>query len=210
MIPTTLPLFPLPNVVLFPNVLLSLHIFEPRYRDMVRDALAGDRHIGIVLLRPGYEAEYDQRPPIYAVGCAGLITHSHQRADGRYDIVLRGLDKFRVDAEDHARSYRLATIRALPEPVDGDELALLRRERQRLEAILAATTEQLLGRPQFPPSLDDLDLVNALAQYLEFPAVERQALLECEGPIARCRALANLIEMRRHGPSGGWLGDMTH
>ena len=78
MLPPTIPLFPLPNVVLFPNVLLPLHIFEPRYRDLVRDALAGDQVIGMVLLRPGYEGDYDGRPPIYSVGCAGLITHSHE------------------------------------------------------------------------------------------------------------------------------------
>ena len=210
MTPTTLPIFPLPNVVLFPNVLLPLHIFESRYRDMVRDALAGSRHIGMVLLRPGYEAEYEGRPPIYPVGCAGLITHAHERPDGRYDIVLRGVEKVRVEAEDHSRAYRLASVSVLPEPVEGEDVTTLRRQRQRLEAILAVTTEQLLGRPSFPPSLDDQDLVNALAQYLDFPPVEHQALLECDGPIARCRALADLIEMRRHGASAGWLRDMTH
>lgn len=210
MLPPTIPLFPLPNVVLFPNVLLPLHIFEPRYRDLVRDALAGDQVIGMVLLRPGYEADYDGRPPIYSVGCAGLITHSHERSDGRYDIVLRGLEKFRVGTEASTHAYRLADVEVLPETLDDAATIQLRRERQRLEAILAVTTEQLLGRPTFPPSLGDEDLVNALAQYLDFPAVEHQALLECEGPVARCRALANLIEMRRHGPGTAWLRDMTH
>lgn len=210
MLPPTIPLFPLPNVVLFPNVLLPLHIFEPRYRDMVRDALTGDRVIGMVLLRPGYEADYDGRPPIYSVGCAGLITHSHERADGRYDIVLRGIEKFRVGTEHTTHAYRLADVDTLAEVLDEAAAVQLRRERQRLEAILAATTEQLLGRPTFPPDLGDEDLVNALAQYLDFPAVEHQALLECDDPIARCRALTDLIEMRRHGPGTAWLGDMTH
>ena len=73
MLPSSIPLFPLPNVVLFPNVFLPLHIFEPRYRKMIADALEGDRIIGMVLLRPGYEAEYEGRPPIYQVGCAGVI-----------------------------------------------------------------------------------------------------------------------------------------
>src|SRR6187397_393931 len=101
MLPSSIPLFPLPNAVLFPNVFLPLHIFEPRYRQMVADALAGDRIIGMVLLRPGYEADYEGRPPIFAVGCAGVITHSQPLADGRYDIVLRGMEKFRVVSEDH-------------------------------------------------------------------------------------------------------------
>jgi uncharacterized protein len=64
MLPATIPLFPLPNVVLFPNVFLPLHIFEQRYRAMVSDALAGDRIIGMVLLQPGYEADYVRQPPI--------------------------------------------------------------------------------------------------------------------------------------------------
>ena len=68
-----LPLFPLPNVVLFPNVFLPLHIFEPRYREMVADAIAGDRMIGMVLLRPGWENNYEGRPPVYPIGCSGLI-----------------------------------------------------------------------------------------------------------------------------------------
>ena len=85
-----LPLFPLPHVVLFPNVFLPLHIFEPRYREMVADAITGDRMIGMVLLRPGWEQDYEGRPPVYPIGCSGLITHVEQLADGRYNIVLRG------------------------------------------------------------------------------------------------------------------------
>ena len=96
-----LPLFPLPNVVLFPNVFLPLHIFEPRYREMVADALAGDRMIGMVLLRPGWEHDYDGRPPVYPIGCSGVITHVERLPDGRYNIVLRGLERFRILEEDH-------------------------------------------------------------------------------------------------------------
>jgi Lon protease-like protein len=70
MLPPAIPIFPLPNVVLFPNVFLPLHIFEPRYKEMVADALAGDRIIGMALLRPGWEGDYEGRPPIYPVGCA--------------------------------------------------------------------------------------------------------------------------------------------
>ena len=82
MLPSTLPIFPLPNVVLFPNVSLPLHIFEGRYREMVAAALEGDRLIGMVLLRPGWEGHYEGRPPVYPVGCAGVITH-HDRTSGR-------------------------------------------------------------------------------------------------------------------------------
>src|SRR4051812_11448112 len=126
MLPPTIPIFPLPNVVLFPNVFLPLHIFEPRYRAMVADALKGDRMIGMTLLRPGFEADYDGRPAVYETGCAGLITHSEPLADGRYDIVLRGLEKFRIVEEDTSRPYRLARVEALPEVTGDDERAEIR------------------------------------------------------------------------------------
>src|SRR5438034_814353 len=101
-----LPLFPLPNVVLFPNVFLPLHIFEPRYREMVADAIASDRMIGMVLLRPGWEHDYEHCPPVYPIGCSGIVTHFDRLPDGRYNIVLRGLERFRIVEEDHSRNYR--------------------------------------------------------------------------------------------------------
>src|SRR5687768_14710148 len=134
-----LPIFPLPNVVLFPNVFLPLHIFEPRYRQMVGDALAGERMIGMVLLQPGANAD-EGAPAVYDVGCAGLITHVERLADGRYNIVLRGLERFRVVGEEQPSSnilYRRALIAPL---ADVDGVAgpqLLKSERHKLEALLA-------------------------------------------------------------------------
>src|SRR5476649_1193663 len=93
-----LPLFPLPNVV------LPLHIFEPRYREMVADAEAGDRMIGMVLLRPGWEREYEGRPPVYRTGCSGVMTHVERLPDGRYNMVLRGIERFRILSEDAGRT----------------------------------------------------------------------------------------------------------
>jgi Lon protease-like protein len=210
MLPPTIPLFPLPNVVLFPNVFLPLHIFEPRYRAMVGDALEGDRIIGMALLRPGHEADYESRPPVYEVGCAGVITHSQPLADGRYDIVLRGIEKFRITSEDASRPYRIGYVDALSEVIPPADVQPLRHQRQRLEAVLAAAVERVRAEPKFPPSVPDEDLVNALAQYLDFDAVEHQALLECNGVLARCRALTELLEMKIHAPRGGWPGKVFH
>jgi Lon protease-like protein len=196
MLPPTIPLFPLPNVVLFPNVFLPLHIFEPRYRAMVGDALREDRIIGMTLLQPGYETSYEGRPPVYPVGCAGLITHSEQLPDGRYNIVLRGMEKFRIAGEDGSRPYRLARVEALPEVADDAARRAMRQKRQRLEAILAATVERSRHEPRVPAAVADDDLVNALAQYLPLEPLERQALLECDGLAARCHALIELLEMR--------------
>jgi len=210
MLPPTIPIFPLPGVVLFPNVFLPLHIFEPRYRAMVAAALRGDRIIGMTLLRPGYEADYDGRPPVYATGCAGLITHSEPLPDGRYNIVLRGLEKFRVVGEDSSLPYRLAHVEALPESLAGVDRDEIRARRRRLEAVLAATVERSSGEPRFPPAVPDDDLVNALAQYLPLDPLERQALLECDGIAARCRALIELLEMRTLIGGEAWKDRSVH
>ena len=223
MLPPTIPIFPLPNVVLFPNVFLPLHIFEPRYRQMVDDALKGDRIVGMVLLRPDWEGDYEGRPPVYPVGCAGVITHAERLPDGRFNIVLRGMEKFRVTAEDHSRGYRLAEVESISEPPAENCRAEMRGERRRLEALLVPQPEgqrpsTSSGRPEFvegrdpkvPSSMPDEDLVNALAQYLELDIVERQALLECRGVLARCRALIDVLEMKLHAPRGGWTGTRAH
>jgi Lon protease-like protein len=207
MLPPAIPLFPLPNVVLFPNVHLPLHIFEPRYREMVADALDGDRIIGMVLLRPGWEGAYEGSPAIYPVGCAGLVTHAERTSDGRYNIVLRGLEKFRVTSETEHRSYRLAEVETIPEPDIQRDRDAIRAERRRLEALLVPQPEGRGVDSKMPPSMPDEDLVNALAQYLELEVVEKQALLERDGLLARCRSLIELLEMKvivsHHKWSGG-------
>jgi len=210
-LPPTIPIFPLPNVVLFPNVFLPLHIFEPRYRAMVTDALAGDRIIGMALLQPGRENEYEGRPPVYAIGCAGVITHSEALPDGRFNIVLRGLEKFRIVDEDANHAYRLANVEPLPELLTTDERDALRRQRRRLEALLVAAVEHIGSDPKFPPAVPDEDLVNALAQYLAFDPIERQALLERAGISARCQGLIELLEMKTLTPPGtSWGGGAVH
>jgi uncharacterized protein len=207
-LPPTIPIFPLPNVVLFPNVFLPLHIFEPRYRAMVRDALASDRIIGMVLLRPGYEANYAGRPPVYPIGCAGLITHSEPLPDGRFNIVLRGLEKFRMTREESGQPYRLAQVEAMAETVSDEDKTAMHRHRRRLESLLAAAMEHRGTDPKLPPSVSDDDLVNALAQYLALEPIERQALLECNGVLSRCGALVELLEMKSmmSPRAGSWTG----
>jgi Lon protease-like protein len=203
MLPPTIPIFPLPNVVLFPNVFLPLHIFEPRYRQMVEDSLRGDRILGMVLLRAGWESNYEGRPAVYPIGCAGVITHAERLPDGRLNIVLRGMEKFRVAGEDSTRTYRLAHIEPIDEPSASDSRAELRTERRRLEALLVPRFEHQHD-PKVPSSMPDEDLVNALAQYLEFEPVEKQALLERHGLLDRCRSLIELLEMKAL-VSGNWV-----
>ena len=116
--------------------------------------------------------------------------------------MLRGLEKFRIVSEDRSQAYRVATIDALPETTTDADKAVLRRQRQRLETLLIAAIERAGSDPKFPPAIADDDLVNALAQYLSLDPVERQALLERDGIIARCRGLIELLEMKTY--SSGW------
>ena len=134
-------LFPLPNLVLFPHVDQGLHIFEPRYRQMTADALAGDHLLAMVLLKPdeNWDEGYDGRPPIEGTACLGRITASEQFPDGRYNLTLRGLTRLRVTAElpDESKLYRLARGELLADrcPLDLAEVSALRRGLR--EAVLA-------------------------------------------------------------------------
>ena len=195
-LPGRLAIFPLPNVVLFPHVFLPLHIFEPRYREMVGDVLAGDRLIGMVLLRDGWDRHADPNPPIYPVGCAGRITHAESLPGGRYNIVLRGVERFRVRDEDRSRAYRVAEIEAMVDDPPPEDRERLRADRRRLDVLLDRRLAQTGSESRLPRNMADAELVNALAQYLEFEPVEKQALLETGGPSERCAVLIDLLEMR--------------
>jgi uncharacterized protein len=204
-----LPLFPLPNVVLFPNVFLPLHIFEPRYREMVADALASDRMIGMVLLKAGWQHGYDGRPPVYPIGCSGVITHVERLEDGRYNLVLRGVERFRILEEDRDRLYRRASVEPVAErALAAEDRASLRRQRSKLESLMAPVFERQIersgvvaslprgGDPMIPAGMADEDLVNALAQYLDLEPVEKQALLERHCLRSRAESLVELLEMK--------------
>jgi Lon protease-like protein len=189
-LPSTIPIFPLDDVMVFPNILRPLHIFEPRYRTMVADALKGDRVIGIVQLRPGYEANYEGRPPVFSIGCAGVIEEVEQLPDGGYNIVLRGLVKFRIFSEDQSRPYRLARVEAILEEPGDQERPALRKQRDRLIALLPP------GADAPPQALLDEDVINVLAQYLPIGGQQRQELLELKGPLPRSEALVKFLQRK--------------
>jgi Lon protease-like protein len=131
-------LFPLPNLVFFPHVMQPLHVFEPRYRQMTADALAGDRLIALALLRPGWEADYDGKPAIHPVACLGRVVAEQRLDDGRYNILLRGLSRLRVNEEiETGKAYRTARVELLADaaPPAGQAARSLRK---RLMRALAA------------------------------------------------------------------------
>lgn len=124
------PIFPLPNVVLFPHAVLPLHIFEERYKAMTADALQGTRQIAMALLQPGWVKCYYSKPPIESVVCVGTILTHERLADGRYNFLLQGTSRARITREVGNRPYRLAELEPLiEEPADEADLA---DERQRL------------------------------------------------------------------------------
>lgn len=92
-------LFPLPNLVLFPHVMQPLHVFEPRYRAMLEDSLAGDRLITMGVLSPGWERDYEGRPPVFPVACLGRVVISHRLAGGAYNVLLVALRRVRLVEE---------------------------------------------------------------------------------------------------------------
>ncbi|RYZ35219.1 MAG: ATP-dependent protease [Myxococcaceae bacterium] len=124
-----LKVFPLPSAVLFPHTVIPLHIFEPRYRDMVRDALATDRVLALGQLESGWEGSYEGRPPLQPMLCAGVIVWDEQVEDGRYNILLQGVSRVRLVEELPAdKLYRQVRAQALPDlPYTGPEEEQLRQ-----------------------------------------------------------------------------------
>jgi len=143
------PIFPLPDVTLFPRTLLPLHIFEARYRAMIADALARDRRICMVRLRPGYESDYAGKPDVYTVGGLGEIVSCERLATGRYDLVLRGEARVRILQERPSDTlYRIVLAERLEDVAPAaDVTPLVDRIRTACRTLLG-----VLGRP-----LDFLD-----------------------------------------------------
>jgi uncharacterized protein len=176
-------LFPLPNLVLFPNVVQPLHIFEPRYRQMTAEALADDRLLAPVLLRPGWEEDYDGRPAVHPVACLGRILAEQLLPDGRYDLLLRGLSRVRIVREvEDDRLFRTARVELLP---DASALSLpdtmaLRQELsgQVLPRFAGAGPARQQLQKLFKGELSLSELCDILSFALPIPLEDKQALLE--------------------------------
>ena len=191
-------LFPLPGLVFFPHAVQPLHIFEPRYRQLAADALAGDRLVAPVLLRPGWEEDYDDAPAVHPVACLGRIAVDQLLPDGRYNLVLRGLARVRLIEElDAGRRYRVARVEVLrDEPADDvDELMTLRTAVSDL--ILPRVTEgpvrdQLHGL--FKSELPLGHLCDVLGFALPLPPEAKQGLLEMLSVPCRARLLMEAFQ----------------
>ena len=177
-------LFPLPNVVLFPGVLLPLHIYEPRYRQMVADAMSSNRLLTMVLLKPGWDADYEGSPGVHPIGCLGRIIHHEPLPDGRSNLVLHGLRRVQLDTElPTGRLHRsvLASILKDEAPSGGPDAA------KRCCELVGQSLEELLDSLGWAEdfqrhiSLDDLalsELCDLSSHLMPIDTEFKQELLE--------------------------------
>jgi Lon protease-like protein len=196
------PIFPLAGAILFPRSQLPLHIFEPRYREMVRDAIDGAGRIAMI--QP-HRLDDDNQAPLYAVGCVGELVGVEELEDGRFNIVLLGSNRFRLlrEAEVDA-AYRCADVDieafddAEPPPLAMIQRAEVEREARKLgDALGLAVDWAAVSR------LDDEMLVNAIAQVAPFDIGAKQALLEAQSLDGRADLLVQLMQFQRIAVTGG-------
>ena len=197
-----IPLFPLPSTVFYPGTPLPLHIFEPRYRQMTADALEGERKIGMVLLKPDWEAAYFDRPEIFPMGCVGSIEKEIRHPDGKYNFTLVGLRRFRILREVDGKLYRCAEIDLLEEQNEqeiGEKPNVTRDgliERYREFTSLIPKNNSLKEEP-------DWNLGNLLSQFVERFAYrldlsleQKQTFLEEQNVLRRAEFLHDFLKMK--------------
>ncbi len=193
---TRLSIFPLPGVILFPGLQLPLHVFEPRYRALVGDALARDRRIGMI--QPHRAAE---GAPLFAIGCVGRIGEVEALEDGRYNIVLDGEARFRVLREvESATPFRKVEAELIGDDAD-EVLSSIERAGFEREARRFADAQGYSVDWESVARLDDMSLINGVSQIAPFDPASKQALLEVDTLRERCELLIQLMQFygRRDG-----------
>lgn len=186
---TRFPIFPLPGALLYPGLQLPLHIFEPRYRAMVSETLVRDRHIGMI-----QPQRTEEGAPLFTVGCLGKIGDVEAMEDGRYNIVLEGVSRFRVLRELEVKTpFRQVEAELLAEP-DDQVLAPIERASFEREARRFADAQGYSVDWDEVSRLDDVTLINGVSQIAPFDAAAKQALLEADGVSQRCELLVQLMQ----------------
>ena len=195
-----IPLFPLPTTVFYPNTSLPLHIFEPRYRSMVADALNGKGEIGMILLKPGWESDYQGTPEIMEIGCLGTIKRHSELPEGKYNILLSGLYRFRILNEIKGKIYRQAQVEFLKEINDKDLTSEPSPIKEQLIRIMRLYLKNLPEGTKIEQALDMkncrnlAEFVDKLTHHFDQPANKMQEFLEQQDVQKRADSLYSLIE----------------
>lgn len=196
------PVFPLPDTVLFPHTTLPLHVFELRYRTMVREALSRGRHFALALLKPGWEQDYYGSPEFYPTGCLAKIDEVEWLPNDCYDLKVTGTTRVRFLRVAKEFPYRAAVVEALPQAPYSEDDPLVEMERQ----ALADTFERLLVSMGAAPSQTRVDptmryesLVNAMCAGSNLKPLERLELLELDDLVERGRRIRECTERRLVG-----------
>ena len=204
------PLFPLPNVVLFPRAVIPLHIFEERYKAMTADAVAGDRQVAMALLMPGWEKNYYHRPTIEPVVCVGTILSHEKLPDGKYNFLLQGHTRARIVREVGDKPYRQAELEPI-QITNGLEIDL-EEERRRLARVfrpgtLGASPAGRQFRRLLESHLPTSDVADLIAfNYLEDVAL-KQSLLEDADVRRRVRRIIEAVEASQPALQLSYLRD---
>ncbi|HMG46947.1 MAG TPA: LON peptidase substrate-binding domain-containing protein [Allosphingosinicella sp.] len=193
------PVFPLAGALLFPRAQLPLHIFEPRYRAMIRDALASDRLIAMIQPKDAGEP-----PALFEIGCLGRIGACDELDDGRFNIVLEGLSRFRVAREaDVDTPYRQVDAdRGGFDEEEDAALGIAQRAEVEREARRYADALGYMVEWESVSRLDDEMLVNGIAQIAPLDVGSKQALLEAADLAQRADLLVQFMQFQRMAPGG--------
>ena len=197
-----IPLFPLPTTVFYPNTSLPLHIFEPRYRSMVADALNGKGVIGMILLKPGWESDYQGTPEIMEIGCLGTIKRHSELPEGKYNILLSGLYRFRILNEIKGKIYRQAQVEFLKEINDKDLTSEPSPIKEQLIRIMRLYLKNLPEGTKIEQALDMkncrnlAEFVDKLTHHFDLPVNKMQEFLEQQDVQKRANSLYSLIEFK--------------
>lgn len=213
----SLPLFPLSDVVLLPEISVPLTLFEPRYRQLAHDVLEGPKQIGMVTVRPDSLDQMAGDPPTFEIGCLGRVAHSQQQPDGTFQILLLGVGRFRILQEEERegdRLYRSARVELLVDqaPTDAEALALLEQRRHELLHYLERLVRGLRRTDVKDPAVEAFErlapthLINSLTQSLAFQPIERQRLLEADSIIDRFEIMTDLLRFRLADVAAGEPG----
>ena len=194
------PLFPLPNVVLFPKTPMPLYIFEERYRTMIKEALAGNGELVIALLKSGSESSYASLAAVHEIACLGKIETYEELEDGKFNIVVVGSCRVRIIREVQHSPYQLVQVERIDEEAGYVKSEDIASRHNHLGGLFSKFTELATGAKQraldLVPQMDFESLVNMVAMTLNLAIDQKQALLEIGDPSQRCDVLIPVLQQQ--------------